>query len=236
MGKRRRRQGEDISMPPRVFPRDTDLVGAFYTKQLTIEGPVWHATGTYIRELSRLGYPLEKDRQERAMQRADGLQYLQSPRNDGDPKSRKSSCRPQPDLQDADSKLKYFLVLDGIDDDDIERGAMPMLAKCDSLNILISEDEEEGAVVVVVALWAVSRVMLVAASRKSEPPDLCRCPEPGQVLRFEKQSRRSACMADAPASPLHGLDLSQGEVVDISPGDPRAVACVFVRFRARFIS
>ena len=216
-------EGHNGSIPLRVFPNDTDLVGAFYKKQSTMGGSVWHRSGTYVRELRRLGFSLNGDRWGRFMQDApEGLDYMQPPSGVCGHGERKSSYRPQPDLQDVNSKLKYFLVLDGIDDDSIERGARPMLSKCSAL------DTKEGYRVV--ALWVVSRVMLVKANKKSQPPDLRRCPEPGQVLQF-KQPRRSACMAATPTSPLHGLNLSHGEVVDICPGAPRAVACVFVRFK-----
>ena len=224
-------------------------------------GAVWHTTGTYIRELRRLGFSLSEDRRSRLMQRPPkGLTYLQSPsrkakswgegtnedaenqENQENQESegskskesginkgiRQSSYRPQPDLQDIGSKLKYFLVLDGIDDDEIECGARPMLAKCAFLNSNYNQDNASPKCRIV-AFWVVSRVMLVTASKRSEPPDLHRCPRPGQTLRF-KQPRRSACMAETPTSPLYGLDLSQGEVIDICPGAPGAVACAFVRF------
>jgi len=229
-----------------MFPAENDLVGAFYKKRMTFDGPEWRHTSTYFRELRRLGFALNEDRQERSLQRAPStLRYLAPPvtaassvENKGkhkDDDGAKTSGRPHADLEeDSDSKLKYFAVLDGIDDDDIERGARPMLEKCAALNASViaadTEHDDNGKPAHrIVALWVVSRVLWVNASKHDQAPDTRRCPEPGQVLHF-KQPRRSACMAAAPGSPLHGLNLSQGEVVDICAAAPRAVACVFLRF------
>lgn len=253
-----------------MFPAENDLVGAFYKKRMTFDGPEWRRTSTYFRELRRLGFALKEDRQERSLQRAPGtLRYLRAPvvansagreseyeddepahgkggggkgsatkqKNDDDDEGAKTSGRPHADLEeDSDSKLKYFAVLDGIDDDDIERGARPMLEKCAALNASAADTEEHNDNGKpahhhhrIVAMWVVSRILWVNASKHDRAPDTQRCPEPGQVLHF-KQPRRSACMAAAPGFPLHGLDLSQGEVVDICAAAPRAVACAFLRF------
>lgn len=257
-----------------MFPAENELVGVFYKKRMTFDGPEWRRTSTYFRELRRLGFALNEDRQERSLQRAPStLRYLAPPvvasnaereseyeddepthgkggggkgsatkqKNDDD-EGAKSSGRPHADLEeDSDSKLKYFAVLDGIDDDDIERGARPMLEKCAALNASAAaaaadteEHDDNGKPAHhhhhrIVAMWVVSRILWVNASKHDRAPVTQRCPEPGQVLHF-KQPRRSACMAAAPGSPLNGLDLSQGEVVDICAAAPRAVACVFLRF------
>ena len=217
-----------------MFPAENDLVGAFYKRQMTFDGPEWRRTSTYFRELRRLGFVLNEDRQERSLQRAPSTsRYLAAPVvASNDDEGAKTSGRPHADLEEEeDSKLKYFAVLDGIDDDDIERGARPMLEKCAALNAT-TDTESDKPMYRIVALWAVSRICWVKASKDGRAPDTQRCPEPGKVLHF-KQPRRSACMAVAPDSPLHGLDLSQGQVVDICAAAPRAVACAFVRFARR---
>lgn len=158
-----------------------------------------------------------------------GLDYLQAP--NASPQghgggSKKSSNHPKPDLHDQDSTHKYFLVLDGIRDDEVERGAQMALRRCAELNARCNRATHR-----VVAFWVVSRVQRVAALRRGPgtAPNLRRCPDVSRMLRF-KQPRRSACMASSRHSPLNGLNVSHGKVVEARSGEPHAVACVFVRF------
>ena len=211
----------------RDYPRDTDLTGAFYKRRsMMTAGGVshnWISKGTFYRELRRLGFAFVRNRAQRERQTApDGLDYLQPP----GPTSVNTSNRPKPDLCDMDSKHKYFLVLDGMNDDEIERGAQSALGKCAELNARCNTAKQR-----VVAFWVVSRVQRVAALRQGPGvvPDMRRCPEISKVLRF-KQPRRSSCMATSPDSPLNNLNVSSGKVVEAYSGNPHAVACAFVRF------
>ena len=185
---------------------------------------IWNRNRTFYRELVRLGFGFVQDKQaRRALTAPHDLDYLQPPRDDG-VSVKGSKNHPKADLHDINSNHKYFIVLNGITDSDIERGAQPVLGECAELDRKCNRDTHR-----VVAFWVVSRVQRNIPRRRGVIPDLRRCPQMRDTVHF-KQPRRSACMAASPESPLHGLDVSSGKVVKARSGAPRAVSCVFVRF------
>ena len=202
------------------FPADHDLVGAFYKSRRTLapfssssssSSRVWEANGTLQRELLRWGCSMTT----KATAEAKGmLEYMQSPAATG----RRSSGRPKADLYDVHSRLKFFAVMP-----DDSPGARAMLE--------YSGGGHHHRRRRCVALWVVSRAMVVKCLRRGEAPDRQRVPTAGEELTFDVPMH-SQLMATAKASPLHGLVLEAGrvEAVRFASNPERAVSCVVVSF------
>ena len=142
------------------------------------------------------------------------LEYMQSPAATG----RRSSGRPKADLYDVHSRLKFFAVMP-----DDSPGARAMLEYSGGSN-------HRGRRCV--ALWVVSRAMVVKRLRRGEAPDRQRVPKEGEELTFDVPMH-SQLMATAKASPLHGLVLEAGrvEAVRFASNPERAVSCVVISFK-----
>jgi len=147
------------------------------------------------------------------------LQYMQSPAVTG----RRSSGRPKADLYDTHSRLKFFAVMP-----DDSPGARAMLEYSGSGAIGGYQHRRHRRCV---ALWVVSRAMVVKRLRRGEAPDRQRVPAVGEELIFDVPMH-SQLMATAKASPLHGLVLEAGrvEAVRFASNPERAVSCVVVSF------
>ena len=248
-GEKRRRGVDGVGSP---FPVNTDLVGAFFSKHRHLTGvPEWRVTNTYVRELRRLGFDLS--RSDDGGGRLPKLPpYLDPPegvigarafvQQCAPPRTRlKCSRKPEPDLNDVNSDLKYFVVLDGLhgmnvgDRGNLEGGGKAMLDKCRALNASSSSSLKANSRVV--ALWVVSRLAPVKARRYGEVPDMQRHPRLRSEITFT-QPPISAFMAQDESlnSPLHGLNTDRGTVVDVrTSGGPSgiggdAVCCAFLRF------
>tara|TARA_B100001094_G_scaffold267117_1_gene270270 strand:+ start:1296 stop:1952 length:657 start_codon:yes stop_codon:yes gene_type:complete len=200
------------------FPADHDLVGAFYKSRRTLasfpssSSRVWEANGTLQRELLRWGCSMTT----KATAEAKGmLEYMQSPAATG----RRSSGRPKADLYDVHSRLKFFAVMP-----DDSPGARAMLEYSGG-------EGHHHRHRRCVALWVVSRAMVVKRLRRGEAPDRQRVPTAGEELTFDVPMH-SQLMATAKASPLHGLVLEAGrvEAVRFASNPERAVSCVVVSF------
>ena len=201
------------------FPADHDLVGAFYKSRRTLASSfsssssrVWESTGTLQRELRRWGCSMTA----KATAEAKGmLEYMQSPAATG----RRSSGRPKADLYDVHSRLKFFAVMP-----DDSPGARAMLEYSGG-------EGHHHRRRRCVALWVVSRAMVVKRLRRGEAPDRQRVPKAGEELTFDVPMH-SQLMATAKASPLHGLVLEAGrvEAVRFASNPERAVSCVVVSF------
>ena len=138
------------------FPADHDLVGAFYKSRRTLASSfsssssrVWESTGTLQRELRRWGCSMTA----KATAEAKGmLEYMQSPAATG----RRSSGRPKADLYDVHSRLKFFAVMP-----DDSPGARAMLEYSGG-------EGHHHRRRRCVALWVVSRAMVVKRLRRGE--------------------------------------------------------------------
>lgn len=196
-----------------VFPPDSNLVGALFKSRKSMLPPLitWLKTPSFHRELKRLGGIAES-------QIPSALTYMQPP----DKVGKRSSDRPCADLVDADSKLKYFVLMKG------DPGYHSKVRMCES------QEVESGYANV--ALWVVSRAVVVKRIRQGLEPlqiNESRVPEKGKTLRF-KQSRRSAIMSESKHHSLHGLNLNQAEVKEvICSGRDKAVSFVILKFKQR---